>query len=189
MEENDQNTKKLFVPKANTGARGFGPFFFFCSMLHVLKVSQNWLFPPNDQNKSIYNTNSQTIKNIYVSSKWLRLQVWHVPSRKLLVKFGVEYLAHGNHQIICIPSILRRINSLSERIQVASNIKPWSTYKTSLIPKDSRVPFSILVLVLSFCEGLRLIKSCLSGEAVLRWEERYKCIVCSHCFRQFCKMS
>lgn len=164
-------------------------FFFFCSMLHGLKVSQNWLFSPNDQNTSIYNTNSQTIKTIYVSSKWLRLQVWHVPSRKLLVKFGVEYLAHGNHQIICIPSILRRINSLSERIQVASNIKPWSTYKTSLIPKDSQVPFSILVLVLSFCEGRRLIKSCLSGEAVLRWEERYKCIACSHCFRQFCKMS
>lgn len=47
-----------------------------------------------------------------------------MPSGKSLVKCGVEYLAHGNHQMNCIPSILRRINSLSERIQVASNIKP-----------------------------------------------------------------
>lgn len=45
-----------------------------------------------------------------------------MPSGKLLVKFGVEY--HGNNKINCITSILRKINSLLEGIQIASNIKP-----------------------------------------------------------------
>lgn len=43
-----------------------------------------------------------------------------MPSGRLLVKSGVEHLAHGNQQINCIPSVLRRINSLSERTQVVS---------------------------------------------------------------------
>lgn len=47
-----------------------------------------------------------------------------MPSGKLLVKFGVEYLAHGNHEIHGIHSALRRRNPSSERIQFASNIKP-----------------------------------------------------------------
>lgn len=185
MEKSYQNTKKLFVPKASTGTRGFGPFFVVCFMFWKWVKTD---FCPLMSKIQVFTIPVLKLSKIFmVSSKWLRLQVWSVPSGKLLVKFGVEY--HGNHQINCIPSILRKINSLLDGIQIASNIKSWSTYKISLIPKDSQVPFSILVLVLSFCEGLHLIKSCLSGEAVLRCNETYKRIVYSHYFRQFCKMS
>lgn len=89
-------------------------------LFQKLILEQDWLFPSNYQNTNIYNTNSQTTKNIYVSSKCLRLQVCPVPSGRLLVKSGVEHLAHGNQQINYIPSVLRRINSLSERTQVLS---------------------------------------------------------------------
>lgn len=165
MEKVDQNTKQRK------------------HLFQKLILEQDWLSPSNYQNTNIYNTNSQTPKNIYVSSKCLRLQVRPVPSGRW--NLGLSIWLVRINKLIVYPFSAKEHKFFIEGTQVLSVRKPRSSYRTSPAPAGSPGPFSARGRAPSSCAGRRLTGSCPSAGAFSHWQEKDKHAAYGHYFWQF----